>query len=180
MVTEQDNPALRIQQARDLKKQISELADMDDREIIIKETSPRTRYGTIYSMRDGEPLKVPLKLIQATLSKIDRDSGNYAFTAKKEEAPEYKLGEVKCFLHKDSPERPILDQLGIVAVCPAAHLANGYSKRVHGQHRHKQEWAMLQEHLTETREQEYNDRAERQLQATLEIAKQAARPTKAG
>jgi hypothetical protein len=180
MVTEQDNPALRIQQQRNLKNQISELADQDEAELIIRESSPRTRYSTIYAMRDGEPLRVPVKLIAATLEKRDRKTGQYLFTATREDAPEYKLGEVKCFLHSESTDRIVLDEIGVSAICESGHLANGYSKRIHGLHRHKQEWAMFQEHIAERKEYEINDRAERQLQATLKLAEAAAKPTKAG
>lgn len=182
--TKELNEAQRAQQARDLLGQVSELkGDPDEKEIIFKETSPQRKKVPIYSMRDGEKLMIPRAIMTATLAKIDRDTGKFAFTAFQEEAPTFKLGEVKCFLHPDSPDRLLLDDMGMVGkTCPAAHLANQYSKRQHAIHRHKSEWAMYQEFLNDAKEERYNQRQDQQLAATLAIAEAAGkpRPTKAG
>jgi hypothetical protein len=183
MVLERPQPATaeRAQNVRDLRDQISnELQDGEEQEIIFKETSPRKRRVTIYSMTDGEPLSIPRVLMISTLDKRDPTTGAYLFTSRKEEAPEYKLGEIKCFLHLEAPDRPILLEIGLGSItCPAAHLANPYSKRIHGQHRHKQEWAMYQDYLQEQEKQQMNERQEAQLKATLEIARAAGGQPKA-
>lgn len=168
------NVAERAQEIRDLKSQISELAnDPDEQEIIFKETSPRRRRVMIYSMLDGEPLSIHASVLSRTLEKRLPDGG-YMFTARENEAPEYKLGKIKCFLHSDSPERGVLSEIGLAGtVCDSAHLANGFSKRIHALHRHKAEWAAYQDYVDEEKERTYNERQERQLEATLAIAKQA-------
>lgn len=172
------NEAQKMQQARDLLGQVEELkGSEDEKEIIFKETSPQRKKVPIYSMRDGEKLMIPRSIMQATLNKIDRDTGKFAFTAFQEEAPEFKMGEVKCFLHPDSSDRHLLDDMGMVGkTCPAAHLANQYSKRMHALHRHKSEWAMYQEFIEDAKEERYNQRQDEQLAATLAIAEAAGRP----
>jgi hypothetical protein len=104
--------------------------------------------------------------------------GRFAFTSDQSKAPPYKLGDVKCFLHPDSPERPVLNEIGLAgAFCPAAHLANQYSKRMHAQHRHRRQWEAYQEYLGQQDRKKYEDRQDRQLEATLEIARAAANPS---
>jgi hypothetical protein len=170
----QDVRAERQQEIRDLRGQISDLSREDEQEIVFKETSPRRRKATIYSMRDGSLITIPLTLLERTLEKRGPD-GKYMFTARKEDAPEFRQGQVKCFLHSDSPERPILEEIGLRATsCPAAHLANQYSKEIHAKHRHKQEWAMYQQYRTDQKEAKQEARQERQLEATLAIAGKAA------
>ena len=169
------NTPEKAQQVRDLRAQMAELAD--DPEIIFKESSPRRRLATIYSMVDGEAIQVSMPNIERVLEKKLPD-GRYMFTAKQEEAPAYKQGEVKCFLHLDSPDRPLLQQIGLGgAYCPAAHLANSHSKRVHAEHRHGQEWKAYQEYVKEEKERLQIDRENQQLEATLAIAGRAAVPS---
>ena len=168
------NVAERMQNIRDLKTQIDEFRnDPDEQEIVFREISPRRKKVTIYSMTDGEPLQIPIAILERTLEKR-LPNGDFMFTARKEQAPEYKLGEVKCFLHPESPERPILNDIGLATVsCDAAHLANQHSKRIHAQHRHKQEWAAYSEYIEEQKEQKYQEQQSKQLEATLAIARAA-------
>lgn len=175
-------PAERMQRVRDLKGAINELSvDPDDqKEIIIRETSPRIRKTTVYSMTDGEPIQVPLKLLELVMYKRDPKTGQYAFTATESEAPKFKLGEIKCFLHPEANDRVLLDEIGLANIhCMSAHLGSLYSKRMHALHRHSQEWAMYQEFVEGRKEQEREARQERQLEATLAIANAAGQQVKA-
>jgi hypothetical protein len=52
-------------------------------------------------------------------------------------------------------------------------LANSYSKHIHAQHRHKQEWAAYQEYVKEEKEKQAQARQDKQLEATLAIAGKA-------
>jgi hypothetical protein len=142
--------------------------------LIFMETSPREEPITLYAMSDGEPIPMAPAIAELAIRKRYK-GGGYMFTDKQEEAPIYTLGNVKCFLHPDSNEREILDEIGLAGVfCHSAHLASLYSKRVHGQHRHRQEWETLTEYRRE--QDTANDRRERQqqLEATLALARQAA------
>lgn len=157
---------------RDLKGQIAQLSEdpEDEAEMTFKETSPRRRKVLIYSMLDGEEIQIPRSLLTQTMEKKLPD-GRPMFTAYKDRAPKFKMGQVKCFLHRDSEERQILTEIGITKLCPAGNLASLHSKRIHAQHRHRQEWEPYQEWLAAQSEQENRDRQDRQLEATLAIAR---------
>lgn len=164
--------AERLQTARDLKNQISELAGEDEQEVIIRDTSPRRRYVRLYSMVDGEPLTVAEPVAIRAIEKKQAD-GSYMFTAREGEAPVYKLGEIKCFLHADSIERRsgALAEVGLGGIsCPAEHLASLYAKRMHAKNRHGQQWLAYQEHVGLEKERASEARQEQQLNATLALA----------
>ena len=168
-----NNPAERVQEVRDLRQEITGIEAADQQEVIFRETSPPRRKATLYSMVTGEPIKVPTYLLERTLAKR-LPNGKYMFTARQAEAPRYKRGEVKCFLHPDSAEQSILAEIGLQGiVCDTANLASIHSKRIHGLHRHKNEWAALQEHLTDQKENEDREQQRQQLEATLSIARAA-------
>ena len=167
------NVAEREEKIRDLTGEVAEL-DRAEPEVLFQLRSPRRQLVTIYSTTDGEPIPIPESMVRAAMN-ATRADGVRRFAARKEDVPEYKLGDVKCFLHPDSPERDILAKIGLAgATCPAPHLASGHSKRVHAEHRHKQEWAALQEFLNDQKENVREARAERQLQATLDLARGAS------
>lgn len=152
-----DNPAEVETQIRDLTDNIQELRQWaaDNQEVTVQDTSKRAPKVTIYSMATGEPLSIPVYMLQQVLR--DRDAkGNKMFTGRAHEAPEYKLGTIKCFLHPESEERQYLAELGLSMVeCPKATLTTNYSKRIHEQHRHPQQRAALDEHLDKIREDEW-------------------------
>ncbi len=164
----------KAQRKRDLLVQVEGLDQEDMPEIIFKETSPARRRVMIYSMKDGEPLPIPKYMLDRTLSKR-LDDGNFMFTTRKEEAPEYKLGTIKCFLHPESPDRVILEEIGLSGTtCPAAGLANLYSKRQHARHRHKEEWDAYQENLGDKKEQDAIAEQRAQTAAMLALGEKAA------
>jgi len=160
-----------VQRARDLKAEISELTAEDQGEVIfISPNQPGRRPETIYSMRDGEPITMPLYLAKQALQ-VKKEGGGFAFTSHKEQAPEYKLGDVKCFLHPESVERTsgLLEAAGIAAkTCASAHLASKYAMQEVAKSKHKKEWAAYQEYLREQREA--GDRAERRTQTEAMLA----------
>ncbi|KKM66813.1 hypothetical protein LCGC14_1477440 [marine sediment metagenome] len=165
------NVGVRAEKVRDLRKQVAELAPEDEPEILFQSISPGRQPVTVYSIQDGEPIAVPAYMIGAVMEKTLAD-GRFMFTAEKKDAPEYKPGNVKCFLHPDSPERAILEEIGLsAATCPADQLGSLHSKRQHGLHRHKQEWAAYQEFVEDAKEEKREARQERQLEATLALAR---------
>ena len=174
MVTERR--AERAEDARDLRRQITGLERGDEQEIVFRENSPQRRKLTLYSMTDGEPIEIPAYMLNNVLAKV-QENGEPRFTARKDRAPQYQQGKVKCFLHTESPERFLLDEIGLGNItCPAGKLANQHSRRMHALHRHKEEWAALQEYVAEQKEKDALERQEKQLDATLSLARQAAAP----
>jgi len=62
-------------------------------------------------------------------------------------------GNFLCMLHKDHPDRVFHDALGL-PTCPAGHLRNEYNVRLHMQHRHRSEWAVLEDERRKQTEEE--------------------------
>jgi hypothetical protein len=168
--------AEQLARGRDLKVQMKELAGESDQEIIFRETSPPKRRVTLYSRVDGEPLQIPVNIAERALEKQLPD-GSFMFTTDPNDAPEYKMGTIKCFLHEESAERMsgALDEVGLTGIiCPAGKLSSLYSKRIHAQHRHRQQWEAYQEHINDEKARVSEARQEAQLNATLALAGRAA------
>ena len=173
------NAAERVQDIRDLRDQITGLQREDQQEMIFRDTSPRRSLIQVWSMQNGEPISIPRKMLENTLKKR-LDDGRYAFTARQEEAPVYRKGTLKCFLHPESPERVILNEIGLSGIsCPASQIANAHSKRIHAQHRHKQEWEAYQDYIDSQEREEDREQRRQQLDATLAIAGRAVSATDA-
>jgi len=134
--------------ARDLKAQLNGLEADESSEIQFTEWSPGRTYVTIWSTTDGEEVNLPRYQARAAMN-TQKAGGGWAWTTNKELAPERKVNNVKCFLHPAAPERTILNEMGIVQTCVAAHLANNGSKRTHAEHRPGSLWAQYREELAD-------------------------------
>lgn len=164
------------QRIRDLRGQIAELSNEDESDILFQEISPRRKKVTIYSMTDGEPISIPAYMAEPALNKA-RPGGGFMFTADPADAPEYKMGNVKCFLHPESPYRAsgVLEEAGIAAkVCHSGHLASKFAMEEVARSKHRKEWAALEAYLAEQKEAQIEERQVRQLEATLALAGKAA------
>ncbi|KKM00894.1 hypothetical protein LCGC14_1799930, partial [marine sediment metagenome] len=163
--------AATAERVRDLKSQIANLSAEEVGDILFLEISPGREPVTVYSKEDGSPVLVPSYRINEVMSLTDSE-GNHRFVAEAKDAPEYRPGTVKCFLHKDSPERPILEMVGLQsATCPKATLASDHSKRMHALHRHKNEWIAYQGYVEDQKEAKREKRLDEQLDATLALAR---------
>lgn len=164
-----------LRRGRDLADADSELKA--EREgLIFMETSKKPPIITLYATSDGEPIPMPQPVAELAMRKRYK-GGGYMFTDNPAEAPVYKLGEIKCFLHPDSPERTsgALAEVGIADVfCHSSHLATRYSRRIHGENRHGKRWAAYQEHMKELREEADREAQREQLAATLAMAQNLA------
>lgn len=163
------NVAEREQRIIDLKKQLTELEGQDQAEVVFQSVrSPGREPITLWNLQTGERIVVPRYVARAAL-KTGR------FSTREEDAPPYKIGNVKCFLAADSPERPVLQEIGLGdKFCPADKLQNLYARRMHGMKKHRQEWAALQEHVEAQKQATQEARANAQLEATLALAGKAA------
>lgn len=136
----------------------------------ITDASPRRKLYVLYSMIDGSEIRVPKFIFDSAISRRIPGSNKYLFTAFREQAPQHRVGEVKCFLHPESPEREVLAEIGIYGECPKANLTNLQSKRVHAQHRHKTEWEAYQEFISVQREEETREWQRQQAEAFSAMA----------
>lgn len=165
--------AERERKARDLRSQLSGLQTEFEKDIVFQHIRSGHEPVTVYAVLDGEPIPIPEYMVASVLTKQLPD-GRYMFTDRADEVPAYKRGEIKCFLHLESTERAagVLAEIGLASkTCPAGNLASIYAGRLHGQHRHKQEWEAYKEYLERQKEAVREARQEKQLEATLAIAR---------
>lgn len=166
-----DSPAVKAEKVRDLRGQLTGIDDEDQPEILFQMISPGREPITVFSTTDGTPTAVPKYMIGAAME-LKNNDGSFRFVAEAKDAPEFKLGTIKCFLHKDSAERPILQMVGLQsATCPKETLASDHAKRMHALHRHKNEWIAYQEHVEDQKEAKREQRLDEQLDATLALAR---------
>ena len=163
-----------LRRGRDLRDADAELKSEEDG-LIFMETSKREEPILVYSMQDGEPLPMPPKIARMAMMKRYK-GGGYLFTDKKDEAPAYKLGNVKCFLHPESNERAagLLDEAGIAHFsCPSSHHPSKYAMQEIAKSKHRKQWEALQEYIKEQERLEERDERRQQLDATLALARGA-------
>ena len=163
--------AVQAERVRDLRSQLGGIGNSEMPEIQFMMISPGREPVTVYSAEDGRPVAVPFYMLGEVMKKT-LDDGRYMFVADAKSAPEYKLGDVPCFLHPDSPMREIVEAVGLGGVtCHKSTLASEHSMRIHAQHRHKQEFAAYSEYKEDRKEEKRDKRLDEQLEATLSIAR---------
>lgn len=168
--------AERVEEAINLKRQAASLQSYSDAQMIFQDTSPPKRWGIVYSMQTGEPIRVAAHRLEHVLSK-QLDDGRPAFTGSRERAPTYRLGDVKCFLARDSEEREAVDALNIAPgfYCQAEHLANSYAARVHAEKKHPTSWRIYSEHIEALEREQEREERRQQTDAMLRLAGGKAR-----
>ena len=97
---------------------------------------------TVWDKFTGEPSKVNRNMLETQLLKVN-DDGLRCFTTVKPAIEPWR-GSTLCMLHPDSEDRPVYDRMGL-PVCKSGNLASEFQMRLHMQHRHKNEWAQLQD-----------------------------------
>ena len=97
---------------------------------------------TVWDKFTGEPSKVNRNMLAAQLLKVN-DDGVRCFTTVKPAIEPWR-GSTLCMLHPDSEDRSSYDRMGL-PVCKSGNLASDFQMRLHMQHRHKNEWAQLQD-----------------------------------
>ena len=97
---------------------------------------------TVWDKFTGEPSKVNRNMLAAQLLKVN-DDGVRCFTTVKPAIEPWR-GSTLCMLHPDSEDRSVYDRMGL-PVCKSGNLASEFQMRLHMQHRHKNEWAQLQD-----------------------------------
>jgi len=97
---------------------------------------------TVWDKFTGEPSKVNRNMLAAQLLKVN-DEGVRCFTTVKPAIEPWR-GSTLCMLHPDSEDRSAYDRMGL-PVCKSGNLASEFQMRLHMQHRHKNEWAQIQD-----------------------------------
>lgn len=165
--------AAEVERIRDLRAQVEGLKTEVLPEVQFMVIDTGRLPITIYAVEDGRPVTIPEYQLGGVLDKRLED-GRFMFVADKDKAPEYKMGEIVCFLHVDAPDRAVIEELGLGAIrCRKHTLPTSYAATIHGQHRHRQEWAAYQQHLAGAKEAKVDAERRQQLEATLSIARAA-------
>ena len=97
---------------------------------------------TVWDKFTGEPSKVNRNMLAGQLLKVN-DEGVRCFTTVKPAIEPWR-GSTLCMLHPDSEDRSAYDRMGL-PVCKSGNLASDFQMRLHMQHRHKNEWAQIQD-----------------------------------
>ena len=97
----------------------------------------------LYNTRSGEPASVNNNMVPSRLSQTWRDDGTPMFTTRD---PGFRphIGEEKCLLHPEKPERGEYDRMGL-PVCRTSHIQNEYEVRQHMRTKHGREWAVIED-----------------------------------
>jgi len=175
----------RLEEKRDLRQQLSELDREDESGILFQEWSPGRTMVSLWSTETGEEIVIPRYMADAAITTPREDGQGYRFTSKRESAPAFVQGNVKCFLHPDSDERKsgLLKAAGLEGTrpCNSAHHPSRYAMEEVARSKHKKQWAALQAYQSEARAQGDRERQQKQVDATLELARGArpAAPAKA-
>lgn len=169
--------AERAEESINLRRQINGLEGVADADFVFQDTSPPKYWDFVYSTETGERIRVARHRLISILEK-KLLNGQPAFTANKDNAPEYRLGTIKCFLARGSDYRELVDQLNISPgyYCPAEHIPNEVAAQTHAEHRHATRWRMLRDHLDRQERAEERQRQEAQIAAILELARGRATP----
>jgi hypothetical protein len=101
-------------------------------------------YTTIYDRRTGAPSVVNNNMLQQALKKLHPETGEIMYLHRPPANVTPFVGQLKCRLHPDDPDRALWDQMGL-PVCPKANLRTENNVLVHMKTRHKQEWAAIKE-----------------------------------
>lgn len=169
----------REEQIRDLRRSIEGLTAEEeaDAPVIFRENSARRQLQLLYRVSDGEPVRMKLALARRVIHSFDF-RGQPKWTTDPAQAATWKLGDVKCFMHPESPEAEsgLLAELGIAPVCDAGNLRNLNSKRTHGKHCHKQEWADYTEYLASEERRQEREMRQEEVGAMKSLAGQRSTP----
>lgn len=167
--------------ARDLRAQLNGIGAEDEQEIQFIEWSPGRRMVKLWSREDGSEVELPQYQARAAIN-TPSVRGGYRWTShpfecdcgncdETQRAPKARVNSVKCFLHPESPERALLDEIGITHVCMSGQLANESAKRQHAK-RHQSSWDQYREEVERREKEEAKKAGADQTAAILKLANQ--------
>lgn len=129
-----------------------------DAPMIVKEMTS-AGYVYVWDSRTGEKMPVLYYMLAQKL-RTRRPDGSYRFTTKDPKITPYR-GKLKCYLHKDHPDRVKMDTLGF-RICIKDNITNAHQLTQHMRLKHPQEWAHIEEERKEKERQE-----DRELQRAI-------------
>jgi len=98
-------------------------------------------YVYVWDTKSFEKIPILYYMLPAKMRER-RPDGSYRFTTNEPKEKPYR-GSIKCFLHKDDPNRKHYDELGF-RYCTKENLTNPYQRERHMQMKHSKEWASIE------------------------------------
>lgn len=120
-------------------------------------------YVYIWDTRTGDRSLTNRQMLTLQLSKR-REDGSQVFTMADPKIPQI-IGEFKCMLHKDDPNRADYDRRKL-PICNRENLASLQDVKDHMKHRHRREWASIEEERLRLKEEAKEER-EREFQKEM-------------
>jgi hypothetical protein len=132
----------------------------------------------VYDIRNGDRSRINKNNLQVQLGKRDPETGKRVFTTDKNYPgmPKPVVGQFKCILHKDDPNRAEYTRMGF-PVCRKSNLMSPSEVENHARNRHQQEWRQIKEAETREREERRAKIEELQLNRLLAESGTAPAPT---
>ena len=133
---------------------------------------------TVYSTVDGTPSQVLMSMLAKQLRKrVPRDEaipeefwGKRAFTIDKPNIPDNGPKYV-CWFHKESPQRPELDEIGLGGVtCTKKNIPTLIDVEYHVMRKHPQRFKLIEQHRNRKRENEDRTLRREEVAATQAMA----------
>lgn len=142
--------------------------------------SERTgKWVNLYETRTGEKRTINRVNLAEALNAKHKDRSFPEWVGKplfsRRPTVEWVVGQYKCFLHPDQPQRGEYDRRGY-PTCASGHLASEYEARRHMQLRHKATWAAILEQRSEEERKEQLEAQRQQTAALLALAGARAEP----
>ena len=131
---------------------------------------------TIYSTESGLPSSVLVNMLAKKLTqKLPDGRKAWSITPTKE----YFVGSMKCLLHLEHPRRGEWDAIGLGGKeCPKANIPSDFELRQHMLHRHRQEWAVMEEAKAAAEREEERAFRRMQMEAWQAMQPRRGRPPK--
>lgn len=164
----------REEASRDLRVQLGSLASDEEREIEFTEWSPGRKIVTIWNTETGEEVSLPRYQARAAIYQPNAAHNGYLWTTDKEKAPERKINTVKCFLHPQSEERELVNNIGITTVCMSEHLASNNSKWEHARNKHSHAFRIYRDEQDRVEREKSSSLQAQQTEAMLKLAGMSA------
>jgi hypothetical protein len=119
-------------------------------------------YVYVYHMQSGSRSTINRNMLPQQLEKRHID-GTYLFSTRKPDI-QLAIGNLKCILHADDPDRKKYDRMGLV-VCGKQRLLSELDRENHMRRRHRRAWATIENERV--REERESDRTERRAMAEI-------------